>query len=169
MEKGEPRTLAVQFREMLMHRTCFRVGCIQSDSCCPRCTDLASNPTISNMAQHGFMKPDEDAPCRARFSQSYVDTSARESYRCDREIMYMLDMLMRPYPRRQILVTEDVNLAREANTVCHVRSAKWLNEELLKSGPAGVNASEALMSIEYDFQPIMEELPKAVQIAFAAR
>eukprot|EP00439_Symbiodinium_sp_Y106_P060728 s1001_g9.t1 len=103
------------------------------------------------------------------FSQSYVDTSARESYRCDREIMYMLDMLMRPYPRRQILVTEDVQLAREANTVCHVRSAQWLNEELLKSGPAGVNASEALMSIEYDFQPIMEELPKAVQIAFAAR
>ncbi|CAE7844941.1 cya1, partial [Symbiodinium microadriaticum] len=103
------------------------------------------------------------------FSQSYVDTSARENYRCDREIMYMLDMLMRPYPRRQILVTDDVKLAREANTVCHVRSAKWLNEELLKSGPAGVNASEALMSIEYDFQPIMEELPKAVQIAFAAR
>ncbi|CAE7571386.1 MEGF8 [Symbiodinium natans] len=46
------------------------------------------------------------------FSQSYVDTSARELYRCDREIMYMLEMLMRPYPRRQILVTEDVHLAR---------------------------------------------------------
>jgi len=103
------------------------------------------------------------------WSQSYVDTSASEDYRCDKEIMYMLEMLTRPYPRRQVLVTDDPFLARQAERLCKVRSSKWFHEELLKSGEKGINASKALLSIEYDFEPYLHELKKKLQLAFATR
>lgn len=84
------------------------------------------------------------------WSNSYVDTSASESYRCDREVLYMLEMLSRPYPRRQVLVTADPMLAERAEEICHVRGPEWFDQELQTLGQEGEVARQELLGLSYD-------------------
>ncbi|CAK0889645.1 unnamed protein product [Prorocentrum cordatum] len=63
--------------------------------------------------------------------------------RCDQEIMYMIELLTREFPRRQVLVTGDPKLQRLARSHCLVRSPKWLEQELLRTGEPGKRALKA--------------------------
>lgn len=65
-------------------------------------------------------------------AQTYVDQSAQMRCRCDKEILYMLEVLTRDCDRRQVLVTDDRMLARDARRFCAVRSPEWFENELLK-------------------------------------
>lgn len=105
------------------------------------------------------------------WSNSYVDTSASENYRCDREILYMLEMLSRPYPRRQVLVTADAKLAEQAEMFCLIRGPEWLDQELQTLGEEGIAARKALLGMETRERPghVLQGLPLSIKKAFAAR
>lgn len=101
------------------------------------------------------------------WSNTYVDTSASEMYRCDREVLYMLEMLSRPYPRRQVLVTADPKLAEQAELFSLVRGPEWFDQELQSLGQEGQAAREALLGLKEDNS--LEDLPFGIKNAFAAR
>lgn len=104
------------------------------------------------------------------FAWTYVDKSAAEHYRCDHEIMYMLELLTRDYPRRQVLVTWDTQLQRDARRYCTVRGPEWLEREIQLTGPEG---EEAIKVMEGGGEPLsamrfLKFLPDSVKEAFTA-
>merc|ERR1711879_587043 len=83
---------------------------------------------------------------------TYYDQSASVRYRCDNEILYMLEALTRDYPRRQVLVTNDRRLQNEARRFCTVRNGKWFEEQVLKLG--GDMGKEAINVLKGDFMDV---------------
>eukprot|EP00929_Paragymnodinium_shiwhaense_P014485 TRINITY_DN122398_c0_g1_i1.p1 TRINITY_DN122398_c0_g1~~TRINITY_DN122398_c0_g1_i1.p1 ORF type:complete len:344 (+),score=53.41 TRINITY_DN122398_c0_g1_i1:168-1199(+) len=113
--------------------------------------------------------PSRAGNCTLSWAQVYVDQSAAERVRCDREILYMLEVITRQYPqRRQVLVTSDRRLGQEAKRFCTVRSPKWFEKEVLKTGEGGKKAIEALLGGSDGVQNSLKRLPMAVQRAFQA-
>lgn len=101
------------------------------------------------------------------FSQTYVDRSAEENYRADKEIMYLLEILTRDFSRRQILVTADRTLAKQARNYATVRGPSWFEQEVLSlGGEEGKNAIKALMGGSEGVQEA--KLPYVVWRAFTA-
>lgn len=104
------------------------------------------------------------------WAQTYVDQSAAERYRCDREILYMLEILTRDFDRRQILVTGDRTLQETARRFCTVRGPKWLRREILKmGGTQGKEGVEALLGGGARVGKIMSMLPRSVRGAFTSQ
>lgn len=102
------------------------------------------------------------------FSQTYVDQSAAMRFRCDNEILTMLEMLTQAYPRRQVLVTGDGRLAYRARTFCTVRGPRWL-EMQLERHREGRNALQALMGEANGVAGSLGTLPPAVRKAFVSQ
>lgn len=116
------------------------------------------------------LKPFDPVKVTMTWSESYVDQSASGFTRCDREILYMLEVLTRDFPRRQVLVTEDPALAEDATRYCTVRGVKWFEKEILNlGGERGPHIIEALMGGSYGIEEVTENLPKCVAKAFTAQ
>jgi len=109
--------------------------------------------------------------CTLAWAQTYVDQSASGKTRCDREILYMLEVLTRQFPRRQILVTEDLNLAEEARRYCTVRGAEWFEREVLELAgeTQGPKIIEALMGGAYGVEKVTKQLPDAIRNAWMSQ
>jgi len=60
----------------------------------------------------------------------YVDQSVQMRGRADREILYMLEMVTRDWPRKQILITDDPVLQEDARDYAAVRGPEWLEDEI---------------------------------------
>eukprot|EP00933_Yihiella_yeosuensis_P020732 TRINITY_DN16563_c2_g1_i1.p1 TRINITY_DN16563_c2_g1~~TRINITY_DN16563_c2_g1_i1.p1 ORF type:complete len:315 (+),score=50.09 TRINITY_DN16563_c2_g1_i1:41-946(+) len=102
------------------------------------------------------------------FSQTYVDRSAEMNFRADKEILYMLELITREDPRRQVLVTANTNLVKEARQFATVRSPKWLRSELLKT-QHGIEAVETLMGDHSrEVRWMARVLPPRISKAFLA-
>jgi len=100
------------------------------------------------------------------FAQTYVDQSAAERYRCDKEILWMLEVLTRDYPRRQVLVTGDKWLQKAAKKYCLVRDVAWLEKEILAEGEEGQRALAPLKGQNEDMAWATKGLPKGIKRAF---
>jgi len=100
------------------------------------------------------------------WAQTYVDQSAAERYRCDKEILWMLEVLTRDMPRRQVLVTGDRWLQREAKRFCLVRDVNWLEQEILGHGEEGEKAIAPLQGDTDDIQFALKGLPPNIKRAF---
>lgn len=103
------------------------------------------------------------------WAQTYVDQSAAERYRCDKEILWMLELLTRDYPRKQVLVTEDKWLAKQAKRFCTVRGAQWLKAEILAADRGSTAGAEALQGSEQGVEHALGMLPKPIRQAFVAQ
>lgn len=99
------------------------------------------------------------------WAQTYVDQSAAERYRCDKEILWMLEVLTREYPRRQVLVTGDKWLQKEAKKYCIVRDINWLEKEILRE-EEGERALGPLRGETKDMEYALKGLPPNIKRAF---
>jgi len=105
---------------------------------------------------------------------AYVDQSAAMIYRADKEILFMLDVLTREYPRRLVLVTADKRLAKQARAYATVRGPEWFKREVERTGSEGKLAMRALMG-EDDartneaIHKYFKGLPKRVSDAFRSQ
>jgi len=115
-----------------------------------------------------FPQASDEIKVTCAYGGTYVDQSASGKTRCDREILYMLEIITRDFPRRQVLVTEDRALADDATRYCTVRGAKWFESEILKLGGKkhGPNIIEALMGGSYGIEKVTQNLPKGISKAF---
>jgi len=78
-------------------------------------------------------------------------------------------VLTSEYPRKQVLVTEDRWLAREARKFATVRSVRWLEREIMEvGGQSAAFAIDALAGEAPGVEKAFESLPMPVQKAFAA-
>lgn len=104
------------------------------------------------------------------FSQTYVDRSAAGIYRCDKEILYMLELLMRDFPsRRQVLVTASAGMKKHAERFCTVRGPKWLEAEILqRHGWRGKETYQALMGGPQGVLWHLRALPDQLRLTFTA-
>lgn len=107
-------------------------------------------------------------PCRGMtlaWAQTYVDQSAAERYRCDKDILWMLEVITREFPRRQVLVTSDRGLGNRARNYCTVRHPKWFEQEVLRI-KGGKDAVEVLMGKTSDKDMLATGLPWSIRKAF---
>jgi len=82
-----------------------------------------------NLAKQG---PRQMAGITLAFSQTYVDTSARNRYDADREILYMLEYLQRTSSDSAVIVTENRWLAKQAARCgAEVRGGRWFEQEVM--------------------------------------
>lgn len=104
------------------------------------------------------------------WAQTYVDQSAAERHRSDREMLYMLELITRDFPdRRQVLVTYDQNLEGLASKYAEVRSPQWFFKEVESTGAWGKSAIQALMGSTKETGRAFSMLPPAVKKAFSYR
>ena len=80
----------------------------------------------------------------------------------------MLEILVREYPRRQVLVTGDKVLARHANKFCTVRGVRWFVKELQRT-EEGRKAYDFLMNEGEGIELNFRGLAIPVRKAFACR
>mmetsp|Transcript_82671 Transcript_82671/g.145890 ORF Transcript_82671/g.145890 Transcript_82671/m.145890 type:complete len:350 (+) Transcript_82671:51-1100(+) len=103
------------------------------------------------------------------FSQTYVPTSTRHTpYRADQEILYMLEVLMQTSFRRQVLVTADPIMARQAENGVEVRGPTWFEKELLRC-PGGEHSIKELLSdanCQFHMENMHKFIPGVVAQAF---
>jgi len=121
--------------------------------------------TWSNLYKQG---PREAGRVTLGWAQTYVDQSAEERWDCDREILYMLELLTRDFPRRQVLVTDNPWLEQQASRFATVRSPKWLMKELKEAGQEGKAAIEALTGESKGDFKTFNMLPRCVRKAFSS-
>lgn len=110
--------------------------------------------------------PRDAAGVTLGWAQTFVDQSAAERYRCDREILWMLEVLTRDYDRRQVLVTGDTRLQSAARRYCTVRHPEWLFKEMKRVGKRGESAVQALLGGPQNLEKAQKMLPVPVQKAF---
>jgi len=92
-----------------------------------------------NLAKQG---PRQMAGITLAFSQTYVDTSARNRYDADREILYMLEYLQRTSPDSSVVVTENRWLAKQAlRCGAEVRGGRWFEEEVMNIADTDATAA----------------------------
>lgn len=101
------------------------------------------------------------------WAQTYVDQSAEERYRCDREILYMLEILTRDFDRRQVLITNDRTLQANARRFCTVRGPQWLRKEIWTvGGRPGKEGIETLLGGRAGVGRSVSSLPTSIRNAF---
>lgn len=102
------------------------------------------------------------------WANTLIDQGAAQRTRCDKEILAMLEILVREYPRRQVLVTGDKVLARHANKFCTVRGVRWFVKELQRT-EEGRKAYDFLMNEGEGIELNFRGLAIPVRKAFACR
>lgn len=102
------------------------------------------------------------------WANTYVSQGASRRTRCDKEILSMLEVLLREYPRRQVLVTSDNVLARHALKYCQVRGVPWFVQELQRTD-RGKQALDILMNEHEGVKLPTTGLDLAVRSAFDSR
>lgn len=105
--------------------------------------------------------------CTVAFAGTYTQRLLHTT-RCDREILHMLELLTREFPRKQVLVTWDKKLAKEVRPFATVRSPAWLEKEIRAIGTARGELGHQVMLGDWceEMEEVLDNCPARIGQAF---